>query len=399
MIAGGISPFFSGEKQSSFVKLYNYLQQLPLSADGKGLIDLPPSEKEEAFQWVWEAFIGGEFRERWEIAKFLPKFGERAIAPLTELLEDADANLDLRCEAATILSQFQTSAAIFSLTSVLKTETELEVIDACAHSLSKQGKVAIPTLTEALNQPQTKLTAVEALAYLRQPETIEPLLTLVNDENAEVRRIALEALGSFRDSRIVEALISALQDPDSRVRKESVIALGVRGNDYNPHLVVEALSPLLSDINWEVASHCAIALGRMGTPKALYSLDNCLNNSLTPEPLKKSLLQGLSYQETSQSLFLLLQSLQNQPLPIIQEIITLVGRWKTEDHKSEIVETLTAVYQQTPQWQQEIPLKQALAVAIGNLGMAEGKDILQQLIQDETSIVKLHAQAALKKLP
>ena len=381
------------------MKLYNYLQQLPLSADGKGLIDLPPSEKEETFQWVWEAFIGGEFRERWEIAKFLPKFGDRAIAPLTELLEDANANLDLRCEAAAILSQFQTSAAIFSLTSVLKTETELEVIDACAHGLSKQGKVAIPTLTEALNQPQTKLTAVEALAYLRQPETIEPLLTVVNDGDAEIRKIAIEALGSFRDSRIMEALISALQDTDSRVRKESVIALGVRGNDYDPNSVAEALSPILSDINWEVASHCAIALGRMGTPNALNALDQHLNHSLTPDPLKKSIIQGLSYHETPQNLAILTKNIQQQPLTMVQELLTILGRWKTEEHKPEIVETLTTVYQQTPQWQQEIPLKQALAVAIGNLGMAEGKEILQQLIQDETSIVKLHAQAALKKLP
>ena len=378
------------------MELYNYLQQLPLSADGKGLT---PSEKEKAFEWVWEAFTEGEFRERWEIAKFLPKFGERAIAPLTQLLEDTDANIDLRCEAASILSQFQTPAAIFALTRVLKTETDSEVMAACTQGLSKQGKATIPTLTEALKQPQTRLATVEALAYLRQPETIDPLLTVVNDTDAEVRKIAIEALSSFRDPRIVETLIAALQDTDSKVRKESVIALGVRGNDYDPNFVVEALSPLLSDINLEVGSQCAIALGRMGTVKALYCLYNCLNSSLTPEPLKKSLVQGLSHQETSQSCFLLLQSLPQQPLPIVQEIITVIGRWKTEEHKPEIVKTLLATYQQTPTWQQETALKQALAVAIGNLGISSGKEILQQLVEDETPLVKLHAHAALKKLP
>lgn len=381
------------------MKLYNYLQQLPLSADGKGLIDLPPSEKEEAFKWVWEAFTEGEFRERWEIAKFLPKFGERAIAPLTEILEDANADIDLRCEAASILSQFQTPDAIFSLTRLLKTETDSEVIAACTQGLSKQGKVAIPTLTESLNQPQMRQAAVEALAYLRHPETIDPLLTVVNDAEAEVRKIAIEALSSFRDSRIVEALIAALQDTDSSVRKESVIALGVRGNDDDPHLVVETLSPLLGDINVEVGSHCAIALGRIGTPKALNALDQSLNHSLTPDSLKKSIIQGLSHHETPQNLARLTKNLQQQPLAMVQEILTILGRWKTEEHKPEIVETLSLVYQQTPTWQQETSLKQALAVAIGNLGIAKGRDILQQLIQDETPIVKLHAQAALKKLP
>ena len=380
------------------MKLYNYLQQLPLSEDGKGLIELPPSEKEEAFQWVWERFICGEFRERWEIAKFLPKFGERAIAPLTELIENPNADLDLRCEAVAILSQFQTPAAIFSLTNVLKTDTDTEIIEACAHGLSKQGKIAIPTLKEALNQPQTRLAAVEALAYLRQPETIDPLLTVVNDEDSQIRRIAIEALSSFRDTRIVEALIAALQDTDSRVRKESVIALGVRGNDYDPHAVAEALLPLLSDINWEVGSHCAIALGRIGTPNALNALNHYLNESLTPDLLKKSIIQGLSYHETPQSLSVITQNLEKQPLIIVKEIISILGRWKTEDHKPEIVRTLTTIYSQTPTWQEETSLKQALAVAMGNLGIREGKEILQKLIQDQTPIVKLHAQAALKKL-
>jgi HEAT repeat protein len=379
------------------VNLYNYLQQLPVSGNGKGVIDLPPAEKQEALNMVWEAFIAGEFHDRWELAKWLPKFGESAIAPLTELLEDETAHLDLRCEAAEILSKFQTPHAIFALTEVLQTEEESEVITACANALAKNGKVASPTLTDALANPETRLPAVQALAYLRKPETIAPLLSVVNDPQPEIRLSVIEALSTFRDSRVVEALMEALSDTNAQVRKEAVIGLGVRGNDDNPEPVVSALVPLLYDINLEVCSHCAIALGKLGTQSAIDALRDCLHSSATPSSLKQQIVRGLSHTETSQTLSILASNLQDQPPSIIQEIIAVFGRWKTSELHASVADTLIAFFHHHAQLNDSI--KQTLAVALGNLGIPSGKSVLSHLAQDETAMVQLHAQAALKKLP
>jgi len=378
------------------VNLYHYLQQLPLSPDGKGVIDLPPAEKQQALNVVWEAFITGEFHDRWEVAKWLPKFGESAIAPLTELLEDETANLDLRCEAAEILSKFNAPHAIFALTDVLKSDNDSEVITACANALAKNGNIAIPALTDALANPETRLPAVQALAYLRKPETVTPLLSVVNDPQPEIRLSVIEALSTFRDARVVEALMEALSDTNAQVRQEAVIGLGVRGNDDNPETVVSALVPLLYDINLEVCSHCAIALGRLGTESAIAALRDCLYSSATPPSLKQQIVRSLSYTETQQTFSVLASNLQDQPPSIIQEIIAVFGRWKTSALQPSVAETLIAFSHNHPHLNDSI--KQTLAVALGNLGIPSGKSVLSHLAQNETAIVQLHAQASLKKL-
>ena len=381
------------------VNLYQYLQQLPLSSDGKKLIDLPPDQKQEALDLAWEAFTTGDFQQRWEVAKFLPKFGESAIAPLVQLLEDETANVDLRCEAAAILSKFNARNAIFALTNVLESESPTEVITACANALANNGKTAIPTLTNALRDSHTRLAAVQALAYIRQPETIDPLLTVLNDPQTQVRITAIEALSSFRHPQINKALMTALQDVNATVRKEAVLGLGVRGRENNADAIIEALTPLLYDLDLEVCSSCAIALGKLGTTTAITALEQCLHSSFTPTALKQQIVRGLSHTENEHTLSVLASNLQQQPSSIIQEIIAVLGRWKNPAFKASVAKTLIKFFQEDASITTHQTIKQTLAVALGNLGTQSGKDLLWELTQDETPMVQLHAQAALKKLP
>ncbi|NBD32266.1 MAG: HEAT repeat domain-containing protein [Cyanobacteria bacterium] len=381
------------------VQLYQYLQQLPLSGGKKESIDLPPPAKAEAFNIVWDAFLNGDFQQRWEVAKYLPKFGESAIAPLTHLLHNEVADLDLRCEAAAILGQINASPAIFTLTKILNTDSDPEVIAACTNALVQKGKTAIPILTEALANPETRLPAVEALAYLREPEITTPLMTVVDDPQPEIRSRVIEALSSFRDSQLIPLFINALQDTHAQVRQEAVIACGVRGKDADPEAVILALKPLLYDININICSHCAIALGKIGTATAITALAECLHSSVTPVSLKQQIIRSLSYQENEQTLAILAHRLKEESISLQAQIMNVLGRWKRESFKTEIAETLVQFYAETVEVQNNPTLKQSLALALGNLGVTTGKKLLSQLTQDETEIVKLHATAALKKLP
>jgi hypothetical protein len=105
----------------------------------------------------------------------------------------------------------------------------------------------------------------------------------------------------------------------------------------------------------------------------------------------------LSHTETSQTLSILASNLQDQPPSIIQEIIAVFGRWKTSELHASVADTLIAFFHHHAQLNDSI--KQTLAVALGNLGIPSGKSVLSHLAQDETAMVQLHAQAALKKLP
>ncbi|AFZ43608.1 PBS lyase HEAT domain protein repeat-containing protein [Halothece sp. PCC 7418] len=381
------------------MELYQYLQQLPLSSDPKKLIELPPKEKEAAFNRVWEAFLNGDFQQRWEVAKYLPKFGDSAIAPLSHLLEDETADLDLRCEAAGILGQFDDTNAILTLTEILNRESEPEVIAACTHALAKKGKTAIPILTAALAHAETRYSAVQALAYLREPEMITPLMKVIDDPAPEIRSIAIEALSTFRNSQVIPVLISALEDTHPQVRQEAVIACGVRGRDQDSEQVVSALIPLLYDINLEICLKSAIALGKLGTSTAIEALAKCLNSAVTPTALKQQIVRSLTQLENPQTLSLLTTSLREQPETIQEEIIMNLGRWKTTAFKTTIAETLMQFFEQSPEAQSNPKLKQGLALALGHLGMTTGKKLLSQLSHDETASVRIHAEAALKKLP
>ncbi|MDR9403536.1 MAG: HEAT repeat domain-containing protein, partial [Halothece sp. Uz-M2-17] len=324
--------------------------------------------------------------------------GDRAIAPLTHLLANETTDLDLRCEAAHILGQCQTPQAIFTLTETLNTESEPEIITACTNALANMGKSAIPVLTEALANPETRLAAVQALAYLRTPEIITPLMNLIDDPKPEIRRTVIEALSSFRHSQIMPVLISALQDTDPQVRQEAVMACGVRGKTDQTDTVVSALIPLLYDINLEICLKSAIALGKLGTPTAIQALADCLHSSLTPNSLKQQIVRSLTQQETSHTLSILTTSLTEQPPTVQTEIITHFGRWKTTKFKASIAATLIQFFQNTPNAQNDSNVKCILAVALGKLGVSEGQLLLSQLSQDETAIVRLHAESALKKL-
>ena len=360
---------------------------------------LPHSEQEKVLQKAWLMFTEGDFQQRWEVAKLLPQFGASAIAPLKSLLEAEQANLDLRCEAAAILSKINQPEAVFALTTVLKTETDVEVVTACLNALVNTGTDSIPFLIEALADSRKRLPAVEALAYLRKPETITPLLQVIEDEQWEVRVTAIEALSSFRDPRIIPALINALSDVQAMVRKEAVVALGVRGSNFDHEAVVNALRPRLYDLNLEVCRQSAIALGRINTPSALDGLRDCLQSSLTPAPLKQQLVIVLSQHESEENLSVLKAALWQESFSITQEIIAKLGRWQQSHLKKPIVEALTVYFYDHQFARDNIVLKQTLATALGNLGIADGKNLLLALAEDESRVVRLHAQVALKKLP
>ncbi len=58
--------------------------------------------------------------------------------------------------------------------------------------------------------------SVRALAEIRDPRTVETLISLLKDENVDIRREAAKAVGKFKDQRAVPALIKLLEDELSR---------------------------------------------------------------------------------------------------------------------------------------------------------------------------------------
>jgi HEAT repeat protein len=87
----------------------------------------------------------------------------------------------------------------------------------------------------------TRYKAVLDLGYSDDPSAVEPLLSMLDDEESLVREGAAEALGKLRSSRATTPLIELLSDPDDSVKSAAAKALG----EINDPAAVEPIIDLL----------------------------------------------------------------------------------------------------------------------------------------------------------
>lgn len=361
---------------------------------------------EQLLNVALNALDNGDFHQRWEVAKVFPKLGGVALAPLMAILEDSDADIDLRWVVARILGEFVSVAApkehrptvVTSLVELLRTSEDEELVAQAAFSLANLGASAIDALTELLADEKSRLLAVRSLAQHRRSETIPPLLSVVRDSQVAVQTAAIEALSSFHDSRIPPVLLEALNDLAAPVRKEAARGLGYRSDLREELDLVNRLKPLLYDLNLEVCAAAAHALGRMGTSDAALALFEVLKSPATPIPLQVELVKALGWVGTSDALEYLRQGLTCTTVEACQEIVTLLGRCSEPILKPKAAEILIEFLNSSRLTAAQTSVKQSLALALGELGDTGAIQQLIQMLADSDASVRLHAIAALKNL-
>lgn len=99
-----------------------------------------------------------------------------------------------------------------------------------AHAFSDLNELekAPEALVRAAGSSDAELSAiaVEALAEIGDPETIDVLIGRLSSPSREVRVRVVEALGSMRSPKAMPALMRALKDADPEVRRAAAEALG-----------------------------------------------------------------------------------------------------------------------------------------------------------------------------
>ncbi|MBE9199648.1 MULTISPECIES: HEAT repeat domain-containing protein [unclassified Nodularia (in: cyanobacteria)] len=378
-----------------------YLQKLMLTVDSNHPEIV--KHREYLLKLALSILEMGDFQQRWDIAKVLRQLGNIAIPPLIDILEDEDAEEDLRWYAVRTLGEFQHPEAIVSLVDLLKTSENQELKAMAASALGQMGTLAITALTQLLAEEQTRLLAVRSLAYIRTQETITPLLSVVQDSQAAVRSATLEALSSFHDQRVPPVLLNALDDVSATVRRASVLALGCRPDLCLELDLVARLQPRLSDLNLEVCCAAAIALSRMGTDAAAQHLFQVLISPNTPLKLQLEIIRALVWVETLSGLAYLQQALyHSRSQTLWQEIITVLGQVQKPQLMTPSAEILLDILQSphllTVAHPLEARIKSAIALGLGQLGNKQAVEPLILLLADGNQIVRLNAIAALKKL-
>lgn len=355
------------------------------------------SETEVLLDWALDVLIFGDFHQRWDIAKLFPKLGQSAIVPLIEVLEDEDADEQLRWFTARILGTFNHPDTIAALVELLKTSENEDESAIAAAALSEIGASAVVAITELLAEEDTRLLAVRSLSQIRRSETIAPLLSVVRDPQVEIRSTAIEALSSFHDPRIPPVLLEALNDIGAKVRREAATGLSFRPDLREELDLVNRLLPRLNDFNFDVCVATAIALGRLGTDAAAAGLFQVLQSPNTPVALQIEIVRALGIIATENSLEYLRSSMDRLASVVVwQEIVTVLGR--VEHLNSKAVEILLELLLSRHQATQHASVKQAIALSLGQLGEIKALESLIHLLADPDVSVRLHAIAALKQL-
>ncbi|BBD69879.1 HEAT repeat-containing PBS lyase [Nostoc commune NIES-4072] len=376
--------------------LIEYLQQLILGSD------LQHPEVVKNRQHLLTLAISmlemGDFQQRWEITKVLTNLGNIAIPPLIEILEDEDAEEELRWYAARTLGEFQQPEVIAPLVELLKTDEDEELKAIAATALGQMGTVAITSLTELLADEDTRLLAVRSLSCIPQIETITPLLSIVQDSQATIRTAAIEALSSFHDERVPPILLNALDDIAATVRRAAVLGLGFRPDLREALDLVTRLQPRLYDFNLDVCCAAAVSLSRMGCDDAAQQLFKLLISPHTPLPLQLETIRALSWLGTLSSLEYL-QTAFNQITSetLWQEIVTVLGRVQ-KPQTTLAVEVLLQILRLQHPATEIVSVKSAIALSLGQLGEIQAIEPLISLLADSDASVRLHAIAALKNL-
>jgi HEAT repeat protein len=342
-----------------------------------------------------EKLTVGDFQERWEIAKILPKLGNMALQPLIDRLTDEQCDIEDRWFAARILGEFRNSTAIAALVDCLESDTEPELAEMAVSALGNIGTPAIVALTALLDTPSRKL-AVRILAQIRHSQTLEPLIAVIDDPDPEIRTLAIEALGSFHDRRIPPLLISKLTDLAASVRRAAVIGLTMRADLTDELALVEKLQPLLFDLNLDVCSATALGLSRVSNPTVVPILGRVLKSSHTPLELQSKLVLALSWIATPIALDYLSDTLLTAPTNLAIEIIDRIGHIDRE--QTYATQLLINFLRSSEVEEHPIGIIQSIASALGNLGDSLSVDQLVQLLGTRDERIKFQAICALQKI-
>jgi HEAT repeat protein len=373
----------------------SYIQEISMSLE----LDTSVTSREIALQSALSRLEAGDFQQRWEISKILIKLGNIAIPPLIDILSDEDAEDELRWYVAKILGDLKDAEAIPPLVELLQTTDNEELQVMAASALGQIGIEAIGALCLLLADDTTGLLAVRSLAYIRHPETIVPLLSVVDNSQIAIRVTAIEALSSFHDERVVSVLLRAMDDQNDAVRLQAILALGFRPDLREQLDLVSKLKPKLYDSNSEVAHVAVLSLSRMGCDTASQHLYEFITSPQTPIKLQLEAIRALSWLGKVSALEYL-QNLLNkvQSLTLWQQIVVVLGRIQQPNLTPKASEILLEMLRLPHPATEVGSVRSAIAFALGQLGSIQAIEPLQQLIADRDELVRIHAIASLKNL-
>lgn len=134
----------------------------------------------------------------------------------------------------------------------------------------------IDTLIDELtsDDESTRRFAVEDLGSLRDPQVVQPLFSMLEDESAAVREAAIEALVCIGGEETVLTVLPALRADNAPLRNDACLILQRIGNPAITHL-----AQLLTDEDKDVRKFAVDVLAVIGTTSAQEAITRSLRDT------------------------------------------------------------------------------------------------------------------------
>jgi HEAT repeat protein len=167
-------------------------------------------------------------------------------------------------------------------------------------------------------QLEERQAAAEALAKLKSPRAVEPLVISLSEPQPAVRQAAAFALGETGDKRAVNGLIRLLADTNVESRKLALEALGKIGDEKSIPAILNCLDDPILSVRYAVGPACA----RIGAV-AVNPLLQALKDGATVR--RAAAAAALGHVRSPQSADALLAALDDPHLPVRQAATEALG--------------------------------------------------------------------------
>ncbi|MFH1006129.1 MAG: HEAT repeat domain-containing protein [Candidatus Latescibacterota bacterium] len=167
----------------------------------------------------------------------------------------------------------------------LKSRDETIRRHAALELLKKPKKETVPSLIKAVRtgDKEMQYVSVQLLGKLRDPETEDIFVALLDSPNEHIRGAAAEALGNLKIPTVTDPLLRCLKDSSSVVRRKASMSLW----DCEDPRVMAALIDAMSDTVFEVRRNALVSLARawpmLREPAAKDSLLSAIEGALDDE--------------------------------------------------------------------------------------------------------------------
>ena len=206
-----------------------------------------------------------------------------AMVPLLiKMLSDPSPEISAR--AATYLGYSGDTRAVGPLLAMFDAANDTSEAKRIAETLPNFGAAIVPALTTRLSNPKPSIRAASAAALgwmasglftnersdrdanraAIERDAIEPLIMLLRDPVADVRRSTADAMGNIRHSRFLAPLVAALPEQDENDRE-----IFARVISYYREAAIAALLPVFQSASAKARLGAAEALGAI-TYMAVY---------------------------------------------------------------------------------------------------------------------------------